>query len=138
VRAPARFDVLRLVTLLGIVLSLAAAAFFALLASIRSDPYFGEAGEGDALRAASTVAIVAALVALVGLTVRSRAVTAVGAGIQAVATVWIGVAWEQLEGFASGGGDSGSLELVPVLGGILLVDFLAVVWAVTFRAGDRR
>jgi hypothetical protein len=115
------------------VLSLAAAAFFVLLASIRSDPHFGNPGEGEALGAASAVAIVAGLFALGGLTARVRSLTAVGACVQAGATVWIGVAWEQLEGFTSGGGDSGSLELVPILAGILAVDMLAIVWALTSR-----
>ena len=117
-------------------LSLGAATFFVLLASIRSDPYFGEPGEGEALGAASTVVIVAGLFALGALTARSKIMTAPAACIQAVATVWIGVAWERDEGFASGGGDSGSLELVPILAGILVVDMLAVVWAVSSRADN--
>jgi hypothetical protein len=115
------------------VLSLGAAAFFALTATIRSDPYFGEPGEGEALGAASAVTIVAGVFALAGLTARARVVTAIGAGVQAAATVAIGVAWEQLEGFTSGGGDSGSLELVPILAGIVAVDLLAIVWAATSR-----
>jgi hypothetical protein len=115
---------LRFVGLLGLPLTVAGAGLFAFLAWVRED-------SGDALSAASTLAIITGVVAACALAARSRILVALAACGQAAATVWIAVAWERAEGFTSGGGDSGSLELAPIILGMLIVDSLALTWAAT-------